>query len=783
MKTHNNTNRVLASALLSGVVGILATPNYTLAQNRLIEEVVVTAQKREENSQDVPITMAAISGEKLEAYGIEDTADLQKITPGLTFTEQYGYTIIYLRGIGSEAFLPNAEPSIATYIDGINIAGAHGKQDSVGPVERIEVLKGPQGTLYGRSATGGALNIVSKAVPDEGYTGSISYKQGNYDSRAVQAYVGAAITDYAGFTFAYYKDSHDNYGGRTSEGDFQKPEKEDFSESFRLKLRARFGENITVTAIGQKSDQRIVDSLRNENIKPGGLALGEPADPADRVASNNIEGNVRSDSDLVALIFDWALGPVDIKFIYSDQNSLGFDNTQTDYDGTDEQRTSFHTYDEPTFQTTYELQIASNEDTWMGDKLRWLAGLYHLEGGGGFDRIFFHVSPTIATGLVTAGLPPLISNAISDVLNNEKIILESGGNITIESDSVFAEANYAFTDSINMTMGVRYQEETRGLVRNYLELVDTTGGEPPESYYDSDDHSRNTRLGTFIVPDLKDDSLAPRLALQWFPNEDIQVYTSWARGFKSQTYNILNFFSAPDAVEKSTTTSVELGVKSDLFDGTLRLNGAVFKTVTKNPISSVVALTSGGVVSFFNAGESEVEGAEMDFLWQPMPNWNPGLAISGGASYIQAVYTDFQDGSGYDEDSGLFYGPDALTAQPARDFTGNDIPRTPKFSSNVSINQFITMGDFGDFEIGVDYAFKDSFFLSASNNPGTLQPQYELWSARATWSYEPWGVALTGFVNNAKDEMYFSQLIENDYGIQGNFGAPKLYGVKLKVQF
>jgi len=102
--------------------------------NRLLEEVVVTAQKREENSQDVPITMAAIGGEKLEAFGIEDTADLQKITPGLTFTEQYGYTLIYLRGVGSEAFLPNSEPSVATYIDNINIAGSHGKQDAIGPV-------------------------------------------------------------------------------------------------------------------------------------------------------------------------------------------------------------------------------------------------------------------------------------------------------------------------------------------------------------------------------------------------------------------------------------------------------------------------------------------------------------------------------------------------------------------------------------------------------------------------------------------------------------------------
>ncbi|WP_460994505.1 TonB-dependent receptor plug domain-containing protein, partial [Spongiibacter taiwanensis] len=139
------------------VVAIAALSSYsagTLAQepqkrsNRLLEEVTVTAQKREEDSQDVPIAIQAFSGEKLDAFNIEDTADLQKITPGLTFTYTYGYTLIYLRGVGSDAFLPNADPSVATYIDGINIPASQGKQDALGPVKRVEVLKGPQGTLF-----------------------------------------------------------------------------------------------------------------------------------------------------------------------------------------------------------------------------------------------------------------------------------------------------------------------------------------------------------------------------------------------------------------------------------------------------------------------------------------------------------------------------------------------------------------------------------------------------------------------------------------------------------
>tara|TARA_R110002050_G_scaffold5650_2_gene24700 strand:- start:1003 stop:1503 length:501 start_codon:yes stop_codon:yes gene_type:complete len=166
-----------------------------------------------------------------------------------------------------------------------------------------------------------------------------------------------------------------------------------------------------------------------------------------------------------------------------------------------------------------------------------------------------------------------------------------------------------------------------------------------------------------------------------------------------------------------------------------------------------------------------------------MVNLNPGLAISSGASYIDAIYTDYKDGSGFDENTGLTYGPGALTQLPGRDFTGNRVARTPRFSSNVSINQFLQFGDFGDIEIGIDYAFKSDFFLTSSGNPNALQPQYELWGGRISWIYEPLGLTLTGYVSNAKDELYFVQLLENDYGIQANYGAPKLYGAKLKLEF
>ena len=214
-------------------------------ESRIIEEVMVTAQKREEKSQDVPIMISAFSGEKLDAFGIESTADLQKITPGLTYTYTYGYSLIYLRGVGTDAFLPNADPSVATYIDGINIGPSQGKQDTIGPVKRVEVLKGPQGTLFGRNATGGAINIITEDPPEE-FVGTLKAEKGNYNAEAYQLYLGLPLTERSGATIALFKENQDLYGKNTVFGE-PGPMKEDFVEGGRLKLRFEPTDNIYLT--------------------------------------------------------------------------------------------------------------------------------------------------------------------------------------------------------------------------------------------------------------------------------------------------------------------------------------------------------------------------------------------------------------------------------------------------------------------------------------------------------------------------------------------------------
>lgn len=781
------------------------------ASNRLLEEVTVTAQKREENAQDIPITIQAFSSEKLDAFNIEDTADLQKITPGLTFTYTYGYTLIYLRGVGSEGFLPNADPSVATYIDGINIPASQGKQDSLGPVKRVEVLKGPQGTLFGRNATAGAINITTEDPPIDEFVGNLKYVQGNYDTAEYQAFIGVDVpgVEGLGFTLSGFKDTHENYGQNFSNGE-KRTWREDFSEGGRAKIKWDFLEDFSVTLIGSYVNQFNGNSLVQENTRPSLVfGAGAEVDEPDRDTHTNYEGGNATINTMYGAVFEWRPGPVDIKFIYSDQLA-DVDWGQFDYDSTDEDRSAFFVYDQYNDQETIELQILSNSETPMSDKLEWVAGYYGLKAEGGFGRLAFILNNGLATGLLPTGVlgsltEPLLGLNLGNTLSDAaRITLESAGILSTDSDALYAQGTWRFNEAWALTLGARYQEETRSIGSTYLDFVDTfTPGFDEEAYFGSSDYSRNIRISTFTAPPLEESTFSPKISLQWFPSDVMQVYASLQRGYKSPTYNIVNFFGNPDAVLGEETTAAELGIKSEWLDGALKLNGALFASQTKNQLTGLVSFTSGAIVRYGNADEAEVEGAEIDFQWQPMPSWNPGLVITGGATYVESIFTKFEDGEGFDDTTGLYFGPGALEdlaleliglggvlpvsstalVNGPRDFSGNSVPRSPELTSVVSLNQYLDFDKFGAVEFGVDYSYKSEYFTTAQNSPHYVQDQYELWSARASWFYYPWGLQLTAFVDNAKDKDYFSSILQSDFGRTVTLAPPRLYGFKVKWDF
>ncbi|MFQ3200559.1 MAG: iron complex outermembrane receptor protein [Zhongshania sp.] len=757
-------------------------PAKSKSSSRLIEEVLVTAQKREENSQDIPIMLSVFSGEKLDAMGIESTADLQKAIPGLTITYSYGYTVIYLRGVGTDAFLPNVDPSIATYIDGINIGPSHGKEDTLGPVRRVEVLKGPQGTLFGRNATGGAISIITEDPPEE-FEGYIQLEKGNYRAKARQLYFGMPVSNSLGFTVALFDNSQDIYGSNEIFGG-PGPEENGFSEGARVKMRWDPTDTFSATLIGTYSNQLSSSSLSQENTRPAPVLLaGVEADELDREWHNNDLGGTSTLNELYGGVFNWQPGPVDIKFIYS-ENYAVVDEAKFDLDSTEEDIAYFYTADQFNTQKTYEFQILSNEDTLFSEKLQWVAGFYRLEGEGGFRSIYLELNPT---GVVASilGLPDLLAPILGPLVSNApSIVLGNGGILETEADSIYTQATWSATENFNVTMGLRYQEETRGIYNSYLDVVSPTAGRPPNDYYKSGDQSQNIRIFNFSAPDIEEKTLSPRIALQYFIADSFQIFSSAQRGYKSPTYNIANFLADPDAVEREEVTAFEIGFKSDILDGDLRLNGALFKTKIDGLLTAIIAIPSGGILSFRNAGTAEIEGAEVDFQWRPMASLNPSLVISGGATYLDAFYTEYINGSGFDDDTGLYFGDDSLVpGSPARDFSGNRIVRTPRFSSNLSANQVINIGDFGRLEVGIDYYYNGGYNTTPQASPFYVQDHYETWAARVAYFYDPAGLQVTAFVNNAKDKTYAQSITQQDFGRTVSLAPPRTFGVRVKWNF
>lgn len=763
------------------------------SRSRLVEEIVVTAQKREENLQDVPITINAFSADKLDAFGVESTADLQKITPGLTYTYAYGYSVIFIRGVGTDAFLPNADPSVATYIDGINIGPSQGKQDSLGPVKRVEVLKGPQGTLFGRNATAGAINIVTEDPPDE-FSGSLKAEFGNYNSRKYQVYLGAPITEYGGATLSFFKENQDLYGRNEVFGE-PGPEKEDYVEGGRLKLKLNATDDLSLTLVGSYNKQFNSNSLSQENTRPAPLLLaGTPPDELDRVWHNNYQGGNETTNQLYGATLDWFTDFADIKFIYSD-NKADVDEARYDFDSTASSEATFYSNDQFNYQKTYELQFVSNEQSPFSEHLQWTAGLYRLEGEGGFGSLYLTLN---AVGLASnlLGLPYLLdtlgerlqANGLGGLVNQiinatPDVVLGNGGILTTESNSAYLQTTWFALPWLDVTLGARYQKETRGITNSYLELVLPTAGEPPNQYFDDHRTDQNIRLFNFSAPDLEDETVSPKLAIQLKASDDFQVYASAQRAYKSPTYNIVNFFSNPDPVERETDTAYELGIKSDWLDSTLRFNAAIFHTRIDGLLTAIVSVTSGGIVSFRNAGEAEINGAEFDLLWQPLPSLNPGLAIAASGTYLDGEYTDYKNGSGFDDTTGLYFGDDSLTGLPSRDFTGNDIVRTPSFTGNISINQFVDIGWSSSIELGVDYYYNSGFNTTPQNSPFYEQEAYGLLGGRISYFYEPYGVQLTAFIDNALDEDYAQAIVQHDFGRTVTLAPPRLYGLRLKVEF
>jgi iron complex outermembrane receptor protein len=384
-------------------------PEDRASGNRLIEEVVVTAQKREQNLQDVPISVQAFSADSLDARGITSTAELPRITPSLTVTSSFGYAMTYLRGIGSDAFL-FADPSVVQYVDGVYNPFGVGLVSDFGEVERIEVLKGPQGTLFGRNAIGGAISIVTKKAPLDHYTVSAQATYKDFDYWQTRASVGVPLIDGTlGISLGGIFNEGRPYTDGTVHG---QAEDNNRTKGGRIKLRWAPAEWTELNLMAYKLDESSQSAQFGPNDHPSPIlgAAIRPQDPYKGSLDTPIAFSINSTTYSGDLQFftDW----LDIKLLGSDQH---IENRQVlDFDGSPLPLVSFQADPGQADVRTAELQLISNDTSWGSDWLQYIFGVYYFWSDSGLKRATFNATNTdIENGTILGlDLPPAIVNVI-----------------------------------------------------------------------------------------------------------------------------------------------------------------------------------------------------------------------------------------------------------------------------------------------------------------------------------------------------------------------------------
>jgi iron complex outermembrane receptor protein len=563
------------------VVGVEASHAEDQVPEGSLEQIVVTAQKRTQNLQDVPIVIDAISGTTATALGIQDTTDLAMVTPGLNMHHQSNVLAPSLRGISQTSSASGDESPIAVYVDGVYYASMAGGLFSLNNIERIEVLKGPQGTLFGRNAAGGVIQIITERPQQDPYT-DVSVGYANYDTYESKLYATAGITrNLATDVAVYWHHQYDGWGRNVTTGAEAYTNDEvairnkwllDISDSTHVLFSGDYDRGIDPIGVARSP-------LPGTILGIGEPHLGGFYDLQENVASYNINkqwgGSIRVDQDI-----PWA------KLVSISAYRAGTPFTVFDQDAGSR---NFVTLSDAyrTRELTQELQLLSNDSS----KIKWIFGFFYLNNRSNSDLI--------QTG--TSVAPPVTSRSTI---------------VTIYADSVagFAETTVpVFSDSTQLTAGLRYTADKQHIVgATYTNL-----GQVANSSADQQ----------------KDfDKLTWRFSLDHKFTSDFMAYISYNRGFKSGVFNATS--PKDPAVDPSVIDAYETGMKSEWLNGKLRLNGSVYYYNYDGVQLSVPIL---GASRLLNAAQAKVKGSDLDFEYVPLNR----LTLRTGISYTDARYRTF----------------------------------------------------------------------------------------------------------------------------------------------
>ncbi len=701
-----------------------------------VEEIIVTAQKRNESLQDVPISIVAFNGETLTKRGVTNTNDLPLAVPGFQIAGSAQNNLYFIRGIGSQQVGTGTFAAVSTFVDGVYAPFTSSALRGLSNIASIEVDKGPQGTLFGRNSTGGVVQINTKD-PTQELSGDFSATYGNYDHYAVTGYLAGGLGKNVAADISFIADDQsDGYGRNITTGD------DVFKRrifAVRSKMLIDASDRTTIRLIGEystvKSDFGAIISIPtglNElfNLVTGGPLLipgrfNVAGDTPNGYKVDNWGGSIKVASD-----FDW--GEFSSITSYTGLKT----HTDVDFDGTPQTFAPTAT-DSRERVFTQEFQLSSPTDS----KLVWTVGAFFLKQRGFTDPFTFG-SP-IST--IVFGAPP----------GTDYLLFAKTGTTSIAG---YAQATATIFPDTRLTLGARYTHDKRT-----IDGFATAGGVVRPTTVGKDS-------ATFEKPTF-------RVALDHDFSKNFKVYASWNRGFQSGTYNSNSARGYDPAVnpvlKPENIDAYEIGFKSELFDRKLRFNMAAFVYDYTNLQQQTY---DNNVLVSLNAGAARTKGIDFELLYQPSNTFSMG--VSG--AYLDAVYTDYANAPGFftvrTPAGGLAY-----VAVPIPNAKGNRLAFSPEFTATAFISHTLETS-IGKFDTNASVSTNSGYFAEPSN--GYKEPSFYVINVRETWSPND-NFSISAFVKNLNDRTYYQGLITAlPTGVTGNTpGAPREYGVSVRYKF
>jgi len=700
-----------------------------------LDSVKVTARKREETLQDVPVAVTAFTPETLDKLNIKDLGDLDAQVPNLTVYAARGSTstvTAYIRGVGQADPLWGVDPGVGIYLDDVYIARPQGALLDVFDVERIEVLRGPQGTLYGKNTIGGAIKYISRGLPQE-TTGFASVTVGNYNQLDVKAALGGEIGGKdSGLRarVAVASMNRDGFGENTHTGQ-EVSDKE--INAIRAQLGAYSEDDFDVQfAFDYMDDQSGVRGAKM--LAPNPLAPAYPP-TSDRYDIRSGMKNI-NDTEMkgASVTVNWRPND-DWAFKYVAAKRESDTETNIDFDTTPLPLVDVRAFYSDS-QVSQELQ--ANYDG--GGRARGVMGLYWFNGDAGGQVLNYFWNPLLATGLTN----PLFG--------------DTQGVVNTKSIALYADWTFDLTDRLKLDVGARYTDEDKHAIAL-------------NRFYTNNQYETSWGTAANFNKTVNFKNVSPKVSLDFQITPDIMVYGLASRGFKSGGYNIrANTTAVPrsgEPFDDESVDSFEVGSKMSFLDQRLFLNLSAFHNKYEDIQLSVFTSYTmpNGSPSFFgdftNAGKGTVNGVEVEYQFLPTANW----LISGNLAWLDAKYDEFFTSGVNVADSQYF-------------------TNAPEFSGAINVEYRTDLANGGNLSARVGYSYQSEVWPTTDLSPLIKQEGYGLVNAGVIWKLDDaWSLSLQG-TNLADEEYRTTGYNIAAYGVlTGFYGPPRQYTLTARYDF